>query len=378
MALGIQERLFQLMRERCRQGGFSMHVRWLLFVALIIGWPDSASLAAQAKSMSLAELALYKGKDRETILLEGAKKEGQVTFYTSNTWMAGHVSQEFGRKYPFIKTNVWRSDSKELLKRLTDEAAAGRYIADVVETSPDYMALLIAGKMFQEVFSPELGAYDDNVKVKGKNGVFHWTSRELYISLGFNTSLIPPAEAPKTMKDLLASKWKSKMSIAGTTTGTQWIGALVETYGREFLEKIAAQDVNVQNISGAALAELVASGEVPLSPTIFNSNISVAKQKGAPVDWRPIDPVIATTGTSGMVIKAPNPHAALLFLDYLHSKEGQEAVLKGGLSSARKDVASPDQKFKKVYIESKYPPEVMERKFAEWEGLKRRLFISRH
>jgi len=355
-----------------------MHLSSLLvLIAVIIGWPVSSSLAAQARPMSVAELALYKGKDRETILIEGAKKEGQVTFYTSNTWMAGYVSQEFGRQYPFIKTNVWRSDSKELLKRLTDEAAAGRYIADVVETSPDYMALLIPANMFQELFSPELGPYDNNVKVKGKNGVFHWTSRELYISLGFNTNLIPPAEAPKAMKDLLEPKWKSKMTIAGTTTGTQWIGAIMETFGREFLEKIAKQDVNVQNISGAALAELVASGEVPLSPTIFNSNISVAKQKGAPVDWRPIDPVVATTGTSGLVIKAPNPHAGLLFLDFLHSKEGQEAVLKGGLSSARKDVASPDQKFKKVYIESKYAPDVMERKFAEWEGLKRRLFISK-
>lgn len=355
-----------------------MHVSSLLvLIALIIGWPVSSSLAAQAKPMSITELALYKGKDRETILVEGAKKEAQVTFYTSNTWMAGYVSQEFGRKYPFIKTNVWRSDSKELLKRLTDEAAAGRFIADVVETSPDYMALLIEAKMFQELFSPELGPYDNNAKVKGKNGIFHWTSRELYISLGFNTSLIPPAEAPKTMKDLLEPKWKSKMTIAGTTTGTQWIGAVVEAYGREFLEKIANQDVNVQNISGAALAELVASGEVPLSPTIFNSNIAVARQKGAPVDWRPIDPVVATTGTSGMVAKAPNPHAALLFLDFLHSKEGQDAVLKGGLSSARKDIASLDQKFKKVYIENKYPPEVMERKFAEWEGLKRRLFIRK-
>jgi len=355
-----------------------MHVSSLLvLIALIIGWPVSSASAAQAKPMSIAELALYKGKDRETVLLEGAKKEGQVTFYTSNTWMAGYVSQEFGRKYPFIKTNVWRSDSKELLKRLTDEAAASRFIADVVETSPDYMALLIEAKMFQELFSPELGPYDNNAKVKGKNGIFHWTSRELYISLGFNTSLIPPAEAPKTMKDLLEPKWKGKMTIAGTTTGTQWIGAVVEAYGREFLEKIANQDVNVQNISGAALAELVASGEVPLSPTIFNSNIAVARQKGAPVDWRPIDPVVATTGTSGMVAKAPNPHAALLFLDFLHSKEGQDAVLKGGLSSARKDIASLDQKFKKVYIENKYPPEVMERKFAEWEGLKRRLFIRK-
>jgi ABC-type Fe3+ transport system substrate-binding protein len=87
--------------------------------------------------------------------------------------------------------------------------------------------------------------------------------------------------------------------------------------------------------------------------------------------------VIATTGTSGMLAKAPNPHAALLFLDYLHSKEGQQAVLKGGLSSARNDIGSLEQKFKKVYIESRYPPDEMEKKFNEWEGYKRRLFISK-
>lgn len=346
-------------------------------IFVIFAFAPSAAQAGQAKPLSPAELALYQGKDREKILLDGAKKEGQVTFYTSNTWMAGPVAEEFGKKYPFIKTNVWRSDSKELLKRLTDEMAAGRFIADVVETSPDYMALLVAANGFQEIFSPELAPYDDHVKFKGKKGYLHWTSRELYISLGFNSTIIPPADAPKTMKDLLDPKWKGKMSIAGTTTGTQWIGALIETFGHEFLEKIAGQEINVQNISGAALAQLVASGEVPLSPTIFNSNIAVAKQKGAPVEWRPIDPVIATTGTSGMVIKAPNPHAALLFLDYLHSKEGQQAVLKGGLSSARSDIGSPEQKFKKVYIESRYPPDEMEKKFNEWEGYKRRLFISK-
>ena len=68
------------------------------------------------------------------------------------------------------------------------------------------------------------------------------------------------------------------MSIAGTTTGTQWVGAVMETMGREFLEKLSAQDINVQNISGAALSGLVASGEVPLSPTIFNSNIFTHKR----------------------------------------------------------------------------------------------------
>src|SRR5262245_44353554 len=350
---------------------------WLSILAMLILVSFADVQAAQIKKLTGAELALYKGADRDKILLEGAKREGQVTFYTSNTWMAGHVTEEFGKKYPFIKPQVWRSDSKELLKRLTDELAAGRFIADVVETSPDYMTLMVAAGGFQEVLSPELAPYDDNTKFKGKNGYLHWTSRELYISLGFNSKIIPPNEAPKTMKDLLDSKWKGKMSIAGTTTGTQWIGAIVETFGREFLEKLAAQEINVQNISGAALAQLVASGEVPLSPTIFNSNIAVAKEKGAPVEWRPIDPVIATTGTSGMVAKAPNPHAALLFLDFLHSKEGQQAVLKGGLSSARHDVGNIEHKFKKVYIESRYPPDEMERKFNEWEGYKRKLFISK-
>jgi iron(III) transport system substrate-binding protein len=338
----------------------------------------SHSLAAQAKPMSVAELALYKGADREKILLEGAKKEGQVVYYTSNTWMAGPVAQEFEKKYPSIKANVWRSDSKALLKRLSEELAAGRYIGDVVETSPEYISLMVREKMLQEHLSPEMSAFDDDAKIKGKTGVLAWSNREIYISLGFNSKLIPAAEAPKSIKDYLDPKWKGKMSIAGTTTGIQWVGALLDIMGREFLEKLSAQEINVQNISGAALSGLVASGEVPLSPTIFNSNVFTHKQKGAPVEWRPLEPVIAGVGISGMVVNAPHPHAALLFLDYIHSKAGQEAAMKGGLSSPRNDIGSLEQKFKKLYIESKYTtPEELETKFNEWEALMRKLFIRK-
>jgi iron(III) transport system substrate-binding protein len=234
---------------------------------------------------------------------------------------------------------------------------------------------LVQSSLLQDHFSPELSAYDDDAKVKGKNGVLAWTNREIYISLGYNTKLVSAAEAPKSLKDYLDPKWKGKMSIAGTTTGTQWIGAVLDAMGREFLEKLGAQEINVQNMSGAALSGLVASGEVPLSPTIFNSNIFTHKQKNAPVEWRPIDPVIAGVGSSGMIVNAPHPHAALLFLDYLHSKLGQQIAMKGGLSSARTDIGSVEQKFKKIYTESRYPPEELEKKFTEWEGLMRKLFI---
>jgi iron(III) transport system substrate-binding protein len=349
----------------------------LVMIAITVAVPFARSHAAQTRSLSVAELALYKGADREKLLIDGAKKEGQVVFYTSNTWVAGPVSQEFEKKYPFVKANVWRSDSKSLLKRLTEEVTAARYIADVVETSPEYMLIMLREKMLQEHLSPELSAYGDEAKIKGKTGVYGYTNREIYISLGFNSQLIPPAEAPKTIKDYLDPKWKGKMSIAGTTTGVQWVGALLDGMGREFLDKLSAQEINVQNISGAALSGLVASGEVPLSPTIFNSNIFTHKQKGAPVEWRPLDPIIAGVGTSGMVLNSPHPHAALLFLDYLHSKEGQQVALKGGLSSPRTDIGSLEQKFKKLYIESKYTPEEFEKKIEEWETLMRKLFIRK-
>jgi ABC-type Fe3+ transport system substrate-binding protein len=79
-----------------------------------------------------------------------------------------------------------------------------------------------------------------------------------------------------------------------------------------------------------------------------------------------------------MVLNAPHPHAALLFLDYLHSKLGQQVAMKGGLSSARTDIGSLEQKFKKVYIESKYTPEEFAKKIEEWEKLMRTLFIRKH
>jgi iron(III) transport system substrate-binding protein len=305
------------------KGDRSMLNRTLLtFALLIAGLPTAFSLAAQAKPLSPVELALYQGKDREKILLEGARKEGQVVFYTSNTWVAGPVRRS-------SKEISFRQGQRLAATQSAVEAAHGGdrrepNIADVVETSPEYMAIMLREKMLHEHFSPELSAYDDEAKLKGKNGVYGWSNREIYISLGYNSKVIAPADAPKSVKDYLDPKWKGKMSIAGTTTGTQWIGALLELMGREFLDKLSAQEINVQNISGAALSGLVASGEVPLSPTIFNSNILTHKQKGAPVEWRP-GPVIAGVSISGMVLGSPHPMPRCYFSTTFIPRKGSRS-----------------------------------------------------
>jgi iron(III) transport system substrate-binding protein len=219
--------------------------------------------------------------------------------------------------------------------------------------------------------------YGDEYKEKGKTGVYYLADREIYIGLGFNTERVPPAEAPKTLKDLLDPKWKGKMSITGSKTGISCIGNALEVMGRDFIEKLSRQDVKVQNISGAALAGLVASGEVPLSPSIFRDNIFVAKKKGAPVEWRPLEPVVTNIGCSGITTKAPHPYAAMLLLDYLHSKEGQQVVMKSGPNSPREDMGSVETKFKKTIWEAKYSLEEFEKHFTEWENLVKSLFIKR-
>ena len=261
-----------------------------LFLALIVLLSAIDSFAASVPS-TVAQIALYQGADREKILVAGAKREGQVTFYNSHTWFRTFV-KDFEKKYPFIKVAEWRNDSKNLLQRVTDEAKANRSLVDVVETTPEAMGILKRDGLLQEYYSPEARFFPDDVKSKGKSGFHYIGDRETYIGLGFNTNLIAQAEAPKTLRDLLNPKWKGKMSLVTSSSGTRWIGNALDVMGREFVEKLAEQDVRLQDMSGAALSGLVVTGEVPLSPTIFDANVSVHKQKGAAHR-------LAPTGTGG-------------------------------------------------------------------------------
>jgi len=217
----------------------------LLILASAVLYFVSARTAFTASgSMSVSQLALYQGADREKILIEGAKKEGAFMLYGSHTWYRT-VAKEFEKKYPFLKVSEFRTDGRNLIKRAVEEIKAGQYIADVIATTGEQMDIMRREGVFQEHYVPDAVHYPDDVKVKGKNGFYYIGHYETYASLGFNTSVISPAEAPKTMNDLLNSKWKGKMSIVSTTTGTRWIGNTLESMGREFLEKMAEQDVKV-------------------------------------------------------------------------------------------------------------------------------------
>ena len=81
-------------------------VLFSLFVALVL---PSLAFAQTGKPMLIAELAAYNKPDREQVLLEGAKKEGRMMWYTSLTGGPNQeVPKAFEAKYPGIKVDVYR------------------------------------------------------------------------------------------------------------------------------------------------------------------------------------------------------------------------------------------------------------------------------
>lgn len=344
-------------------------------ICLVLLFLAAGSAGAASRPARVADIALYRGPDREQVLIEGAKKEGQILFYNSNTWMS-MVAQAFEKKYP-IKITIWRSEAPNIVKRLVEEYQSGKFLADVVETSDPGMGIIYRQGIYQEYYSPHGVQYSDEVKEKGKIGVFYMADREYYTGLGFNTKLVSPAEAPKTYQDLLDPKWKGRMSMSGGGIGPKWVGHILEAMGRDYLEKLSRQEIKLQNISPVALLDYVVNGEVPLSPTIGDPNVFTAKRDGAPVEWRALEPAMVNVGFGGMTIKAPHPFASVLFLDFLHSKEGQQIVMKGGLSTPRSDMGSTEKKFKKSYFGLKYSLEEYEKKYTEWEDLMTRLFLRK-
>ena len=108
----------------------------LLASAILIAVPYLASAWAQGKKLSPAELAAYNGHDREQRLVEGAKAEGKVVWYTS---LAGssykEIAKGFETKYPGIKVETYRGTSTDIMTRISAEAQARQTLADVLETT---------------------------------------------------------------------------------------------------------------------------------------------------------------------------------------------------------------------------------------------------
>ncbi len=321
-------------------------------VFLIIGaiFPG-AGLAAAKRPSTLAELAFYKGADRQQILEEGAKQEGKLTFYTSGT-ESQRIVDAFERKYPFIKVERWRSSIAEQISKTVEEFKSGKHHFDAMESTQTSMTVLQTLGIAQPFYSPNFLHLEEEALTKAPGGgAFAAAFRLLGIGFAYNTKLLKKELVPKTYQDLLDPKWKGKLAIVGTDSGVSWAACIYRAYGEDLLKKIANQDFPVHMISALALLDQIVNGEYVGSPTITDAQVFTKKKKGAPVAWVPLEPVRVNTGQIALAKHAPHPHAALLFADFELSAESAEIHRGVGYGSFRKDVSAQEQSYKKSFAQ---------------------------
>jgi iron(III) transport system substrate-binding protein len=87
-----------------------------------------------------------------------------------------------------------------------------------------------------------------------------------------------------------------------------------------------------------AQADLVAAGEFAVTVEVYAHRAQEIKDKGAPVNWVAVQPVLIHPLVGIIAKNAAHPNAARLFMDYILSQEGQIKIRDEGRVPARSDV----------------------------------------
>src|SRR5215208_1382766 len=143
-------------------------------------------------------------------LVEAAKKEGTVVFYTSiELQTAEKLAKAFEAAHPGIKVQVERNGCERLVQRLGQERGSGIKAADIGECS-DMTALLDWKR--QGWLAPFVPADVEKWPAEQRDADGFFATERLTLSpIAYNTRLIKPEEAPKSYADLLDPKWKGKI-----------------------------------------------------------------------------------------------------------------------------------------------------------------------
>jgi iron(III) transport system substrate-binding protein len=274
---------------------------------------------ARALLCSLLVSAVLLAQD--TGRVDRARREGRVVLYTSLApTESGPLAAAFQKKYG-VKVDLWRAVSSKVVQRTITEAQARRYAVDVIETNGPEMEMLARERLLGELRSQYLGDLPASAIPPHRT----WAADRLnFFVVGFNTSKVKRAEIPATYEGFLDPRWKGRIGIEATDA--EWMATIVKTWGEakgmDYFRKLAAMRPDVRE-GHVLMASLVAAGEIPVGLSLYNSNVEALKRKGAPIDFAPVQPVVARPQGIGVLKNAPHPNAALLFADFVLSPEGQ-------------------------------------------------------
>ena len=263
-------------------------------------------------------------------LIEAAKKEGKCTFYTAmDLQFAEKLGKTFEEKFPGIATRVERSGAERVFTRIGQEYSSNVHAVDVANTADQAHVIIWKRNGWLAQYVPE-----EVVKNYGKAYYdpegFEVVTRVLVSPFGINTNLVKMEDAPKSFADLLDPKWKGKMvkahpAYSGTIMNATF--QIARDLGWGYFEKLAKQNI-LQVQSATDTPKKIALGERAIMIDGAGYLVIRYKEEGQPVEIVYPEEGTPLAGSPSAVFKAaPNPNAARLFQNWMHSREAQQLLV---------------------------------------------------
>lgn len=263
-------------------------------------------------------------------LVEAARREGHLTFYTTN-WVENEQAwiKAFNAKFPGITVDLIRATGGQMFQRVQSEGAAGRLEADVVDLDGRISAAAVSD-LFADYAPPNAADYAPTDIVNGKfwpRSVYGW-------AIGYNSALLD--NPPKTWKALAEGPYSGISGHVQVTAGASgWVLAFFQrkVVDANYWTKLAAQKPTIF-ASSPQLSSGLVRGEIRVAPVLTNGLIPNGA-KGAPVAAvLPPEGIPILVAAAGIPKTARHPNAARLFLNWSLSAEGQAVWVEtqGGFS----------------------------------------------
>jgi iron(III) transport system substrate-binding protein len=221
-------------------------------------------------------------------LVDAAKKEGgKVVVYGSieNDTMdliAGALKKKTG-----LETEYWHAAANKVTDRVANESRSGRPLFDVVLTTDATMQIIQKDGFLAKYDSPSARAFPKEV-IDPNLGPSY---RKTIIGIVYHAGIIKPADAPKSLEDLLKPQYKGKVVVPDPsqhTTTAQWMASLPKVMGSrekadKFIRDLAATNpLLVESLTPAG--ERITTGETPIG-LAFIKNVVFYGKKGVPLDY---------------------------------------------------------------------------------------------
>ncbi len=304
----------------------------MVFSVCLVGMALCAWVAfAFAAPSGIEQLANYKGKDREQVLVEGAKKEGALSVYSAtNARDSRPVVDGFQKKYPFVKVNLFAGTGESVSTRLLMEQKGRKYTADTFNGILKDVEKVRREGFLLPFYTPAQDIYNKKFLDPKRNWMpIYFT----VLTFVYNTNEIK--DPPRTWQDLLDPKWKGKLAVEDTDE--VWLINFTKMWGeakaKDYFTRLGKQDLKIVH-GHSVQQQMLIAGEISSTATQYLHQAIADKKTGAPINFVIMDPMIAQPNGIALMNSAPHPHAALLFIDYVTSKEGQALMYARGRNVA--------------------------------------------